>query len=435
MTHVQKDAPFPARPSDDRTLHMATCGSVDDGKSTLIGRLLVDAGAVLADQLDQVAVASKRRGLADLDLSLLTDGLRAEREQGITIDVAWRTFRTEAGRFSLADSPGHVQYTCNMAVAASGADVAVVLLDAKKGVVAQTRRHVLLSWLVGVRTFVVAVNKMDAVGYSAERFAEVRDEVTHTITRLAKLLPGPAPRTHVVPLSALTGDNVVFPSSKMPWYDGLPLLRLLERVPRDGADSDGLGAPSRLAVQWVARPSDATLRAYAGRVARGSLGVGDEVVVLPSGHGSTITKLETLRGPADRARAGESVTVTLADAIDITRGDVIAHASSPPRIAQNLRVDLVVLSRRPLGEGTSVLVKQGTRTVRGRLEKINGVYDLDGAERGPVKPVLAQNDVADVSLVTSTPLVFDSFEESRAFGSAIVVCPTSGDTLAATALR
>jgi sulfate adenylyltransferase subunit 1 len=421
--------------NDDRTLHLATCGSVDDGKSTLIGRLLVDAGAVLADQLDQVAVASKRRGLADLDLSLLTDGLRAEREQGITIDVAWRTFRTSERRFSLADSPGHVQYTCNMAVAASGADVAVVLLDAKKGTIAQTRRHVFLSRLVGVGTFVVCVNKMDAVGYSAARFAEVRNEVTETIASLSSLLPGPPPRVSVVPLSALTGENVVFPSTRMPWYDGLPLLRVLERVPTTVAPPD---EPGRLAVQWVARPADATLRTYAGRVARGSLGVGDPVVVLPSGYTSTIASLATLRPVRGdgRARAGESVTLTLTDAIDVSRGDVIAHASEQPRVAREIRASLVVLSRRPFGEGAHVLVKQGTRTTRARITKVNTIYDLDRAmAEAPKEGPLAQNEVVEVTIALANPLVFDPFETSRGFGSVLVSCPQSGDTLAAGALR
>jgi len=419
--------------TDDRILSLATCGSVDDGKSTLIGRLLVDAGAVLADQLDQVAVASKRRGLDTVDLSLLTDGLRAEREQGITIDVAWRTFRSAARRFSLADSPGHVQYTCNMAVAASGADVAVVLLDAKKGVVAQTRRHVLLSRLVGVGTFVVCVNKMDAAGYSAARFAEVRDEVVATTLGLTKLLPGPAPALHVVPLSALAGDNVVHPSAKMPWYDGLPLLGVLERIPRPAPPSSARG---RLAVQWVARPSDASLRSYAGRVTGGALAVGDPVVVLPGGHGSKIARIVTARGEAARAAPGESVTVTLEDTLGVSRGDVIAHADAPPRVTTTLDANVVVLARRGLAPSAAVVVKQGTRRVRARITKVNAVYDLDRAERvAPPEGTLAQNDVAAITLETQAPLAFDPFAEDRALGSFIVIDPASGDTLAAGALR
>lgn len=416
---------------DDRILHLATCGSVDDGKSTLIGRLLVDAGAVLADQLDQVAVASKRRGLEEVDLSLLTDGLRAEREQGITIDVAWRTFRTPARRFSLADSPGHVQYTCNMAVAASGADVAVVLLDAKKGVVAQTRRHALLSHLVGVGTFVVCVNKMDAVGYDAARFAAVRDEVVETIARLGELLPGRAPAVHVVPLSALAGDNVVHPSTKMPWYDGLPLLAVLERIARP-SPADGHG---RLAVQWVARPKDASLRAYAGRVVGGALAVGEPIVALPEGRRSTIASITTARGPRDRAAAGESVTVTLADEIGIARGDVIAPASAAPRVTTSLVGDVVVLSRRGLRPGAPIVVKQGTRRVRARVASVDGVYDLDRIALLPHDGALAQNDVARIAIETQAPLVVDPFGESRRLGSFVVVDPVAGDTLAAGAIR
>ncbi len=425
----------PITTHDDRILSLATCGSVDDGKSTLIGRLLVDAGAVLADQLDQIAVASKRRGLDTVDLSLLTDGLRAEREQGITIDVAWRTFRTSTRRFSLADSPGHVQYTCNMAVAASGADVAVVLLDARKGVVAQTRRHVLLSHLVGVGTFVVCVNKMDAVGHSAERFAEVREEVVATVEALTHLLPGRPPTVHVVPLSALTGDNVVHPSTKMPWYDGLPLLSVLERIRRPeprGPD----GAKGRLAVQWVARPSDASLRAYAGRITGGDLEVGDPVLVLPGGQASRIATITTLRGGGGRARAGESVTLTLEDTIGVSRGDVIAHAESPPRVTSSLHGDVVVLARRGLNPSLPVIVKQGTKRTRARITKVSALYDLDRIEKkAPPEGVLAQNDVAEVTLETQAPLVFDPFVESRKLGSFIVIDPASGDTLAAGSLR
>jgi sulfate adenylyltransferase large subunit len=420
-------------PKDDRALHLATCGSVDDGKSTLIGRLLFDAGAVLDDQLAHVATATRRRGLEGVDLSLLTDGLRAEREQGITIDVAWRTFRSAARRFSLADSPGHVQYTCNMAVAASSADIAIVLLDATRGVVAQTRRHVLLSRLVGVGTFVVCINKMDAVGFSDTRFAEVREHVVATIDELARLLPGPTPEVVVVPISALGGDNVVHPSGKMPWYDGVPLLTVLERSRARERSTEGRG---RLAVQWVTRPADARLRAYAGRVTGGPLHEGDAVGVFPEGHASRIATLTTARGRTASARAGESVTVTLDDAISVSRGDVIAHAERPPRVATSVTADVVVLARRGLVPGAPLVVKQGTRRVRARITRVEARYDLDALTKvaSPSGP-FAQNDVLTIALETQSPLVFDPFSESRATGSLILVDPTTGDTLAAGGLH
>jgi sulfate adenylyltransferase subunit 1 len=417
-------------------LHLATCGSVDDGKSTLIGRLLVDSRVVLDDQLAHVADASKRRGLDAPDLALLTDGLRAEREQGITIDVAYRTFATKERRFSLADSPGHVQYTCNMAVAASGADVAIVLLEAEKGVVAQTRRHLLLSRLVGVSTFVVAVNKMDAIGYSQARFAEVRDRVGETFAALTALLPGPAPRLEVLPISALLGDNVVTASPKLAWYDGHTLLGLLERLPGAAKDTDG---PARLPVQWVSRPALASgdKRSYAGRVARGTFREGDEVVVLPSGKTSRVHALRSLRRPNGTSQVvhGESVTLVLEDEIDVARGDVISLRSRAPRVESAVSADVVWLSKRALGAGTRVLVKQGTRLTQGRITALEHVYDLDHAEARPAPSTLGQNDVARITLETATPLVFDPFAESRGFGSVLVIEPTSGEPLAAGALR
>jgi sulfate adenylyltransferase subunit 1 len=323
-----------------------------------------------------------------------------------------------------------------MAVAASGADVAIVLLEAEKGVVAQTRRHLLLSRLVGVSTFVVAVNKMDAIGYSQARFAEVRDRVGETFAALTALLPGPAPRLEVLPISALLGDNVVTASPKLAWYDGHTLLGLLERLPGAAKDTDG---PARLPVQWVSRPALASgdKRSYAGRVARGTFREGDEVVVLPSGKTSRVHALRSLRRPNGTSQVvhGESVTLVLEDEIDVARGDVISLRSRAPRVESAVSADVVWLSKRALGAGTRVLVKQGTRLTQGRITALEHVYDLDHAEARPAPSTLGQNDVARITLETATPLVFDPFAESRGFGSVLVIEPTSGEPLAAGALR
>ncbi|MBI4955974.1 MAG: 50S ribosome-binding GTPase [Myxococcales bacterium] len=430
-------------------LRVATAGSVDDGKSTLIGRLLYDCRALLSDQLAQVERASRRRGLGHADLALVTDGLRAEREQGITIDVAFRYFATARRRFVLADAPGHVEYTRNMAVAASQADAAVVLVDVRHGVVEQTRRHLTLARLLGVPTVVVAVNKMDRVGFSLEAFARVRDEATRFSAALERSLAGPEGRgspaassgpgpvaLHVLPLSALDGDNVVTPSPRLPWYDGPALLALLEELPvADALVASGDGA--RLAVQWVIRPqSDAhpDYRGYAGRVAAGVLAAGDAVTILPSGVRSVVRALDTARGPVARAPAGTSVVVHLAGDVDASRGDWITTGRAPLERAQ-VTADLAWLGDRPLAARGRYLLKHGARTVPVRFAPELARYDIATGRLAPPGPLaLTKNELALVGLEVGAPLPVEP-ASTRAVRGFLLLDPATHDTVAAGLLR
>jgi sulfate adenylyltransferase large subunit len=380
-------------------LRLATAGSVDDGKSTLIGRLLYDSKAVLQDQLDQVEEASKRRsGEGALDLSLLTDGLRAEREQGITIDVAYRYFQTTRRKFVLADTPGHVQYTRNMVTGASTADLAIVLIDARYGVVEQTRRHAFIAALLGIPHLAVAVNKMDLVGYDESRFDEIVRDFLALRSRLA---------VHDVaffPISALHGDNVVDRSEAMPWYGGLPLLEHLETVE---VESDRDLVHGRFPVQWVIRDHDADYRGYAGQVAGGVLTAGDEVVVLPSGIETTIEAVETADGPLDEAYPPMSVTVRLADDVDASRGDLIADRDA---------------------------IKHTTATARAIVDGVVDRVDVETLERVEAQE-LTLNDIGQVRLRISRPLVFDPYAVNRATGAFILIDEATNDTVAGGMIR
>ncbi|KOV71759.1 sulfate adenylyltransferase [Streptomyces sp. NRRL WC-3618] len=405
-------------------LRFATAGSVDDGKSTLVGRLLHDSKSVFTDQLEAVERASRQSGRPLTDLALLTDGLRAEREQGITIDVAYRYFATPKRRFILADTPGHVQYTRNMVTGASTADLAVVLVDARHGVVEQTRRHTAIAALLRVPHIVLAVNKMDLVGYSEEVFASV----ARTFAAYAADLG--AARVTSVPVSALSGDNVVRPSTHMDWYAGPTFLEVLENAPAGAAQP----APEvRLPVQYVIRPQSAEYadyRGYAGQLASGALRVGDAVTVFPSGTTTTVAGIDVLGRSCETARAPQSVTVRLADAVDVSRGDVIG-AGPAPAVTREVEAVVCHLSERPLRAGDRVLLKQATRTVRAIVSDVQDLIDVATLDRLPAPDGLRLNEIGRVRLRTTEPVALDTYADNRRTGSFILIDPADGATLTA----
>ncbi|MFE0672424.1 sulfate adenylyltransferase subunit 1 [Streptomyces sp. NPDC058867] len=399
-----------ARPSEETAaeadlLRWATAGSVDDGKSTLVGRLLHDSKSVLADQLEAVTRASSGEGP---DLALLTDGLRAEREQGITIDVAYRYFATPRRRFILADTPGHVEYTRNMVTGASTAALTVILADARKGVVEQTRRHAAVAALLGVPHVVLAVNKMDLVAYERSVFRSVVEEFGRISAGLG------APAATAIPISALAGDNVVERSTRMDWYTGPTVLGHLESVP---VEDDPTGEPARFPVQYVIRADDTRL--YAGQVASGALRVGDRVTVLPSGRTTTVAGIDVLGAPAGLVRAPQSGALRLADELDVSRGDLIVPAGALPTVSRDIEAAVCHLHERPLRPGDQVLLKHTARTVRAVVRRIPGPGRL------------RLNDIGQVFLRTSERLAFDRYEESRRTGSFVLIDPADGSTLAA----
>jgi bifunctional enzyme CysN/CysC len=413
-------------PSETGLLRLATAGSVDDGKSTLIGRLLYDTKSILQDQLDQVAEASKRRhGAAGLDLSLLTDGLRAEREQGITIDVAYRYFATPKRSFILADTPGHVQYTRNMVTGASTADLAIVLIDARNGVVEQTKRHAFIASLLGIPHLVVAVNKMDLVDFDEETF----DAVARDFCVFRKRLDG-VRDVAFIPLSARDGDNVVERSDRMPWYGGMALLEHLEQV-EVGADRDLDNL--RFPVQWVIRPGDDAhhdYRGYAGQVAGGVVRPGDEVVVLPSGVRTTVAAVETADGPLHEAYPPMSVTLRLADEVDVSRGDLISHPHDRPELGREFSADLCWMTDRPLRPASRYAIKHATFAAQAIVDELVDVVDVHTLERVEAPSQLGLNDIGRVRLRTSRPLAFDAYNRNRFTGSFILIDETSNDTVA-----
>ncbi|MET9858095.1 GTP-binding protein [Streptomyces smyrnaeus] len=406
-------------------LRFATAGSVDDGKSTLVGRLLHDSKSVLTDQLEAVSRASQARGQEAPDLALLTDGLRAEREQGITIDVAYRYFATPRRRFILADTPGHVQYTRNMVTGASTAELAVVLVDARNGVVEQTRRHAAVAALLRVPHVVLAVNKMDLVDYAEETFARIAGEFSDYATSLG------VPEVTAVPISALEGDNVVTPSAHMDWYSGPTILEHLETV---AVTHDPTDDPARFPVQYVIRPQTAEhpdYRGYAGQLASGVLRVGDRVTVHPSGRSSTIEAIDALGESVDVAWAPQSVTVQLADDLDISRGDLIAPAEASVRPSQDLTATVCHLHDRPLRPGDRVLLKHTTRTVKAIVKEIPSRLTLADLSHHPAPGELAANDIGRVVLRAAEPLPVDPYASSRRTGSFLLIDPADGSTLTA----
>ncbi|MBB5121344.1 sulfate adenylyltransferase [Streptomyces eurocidicus] len=406
-------------------LRFATAGSVDDGKSTLVGRLLHDSKSVLADQLEAVAHASRNRGQEAPDLALLTDGLRAEREQGITIDVAYRYFATPRRRFILADTPGHVQYTRNMVTGASTAQLAIVLVDARNGVVEQTRRHAAVAALLRVPHLVLAVNKMDLAGYTENTFAAIADEFTAYAASLG------VPQVTAIPISALAGDNVVTPSSHMDWYGGPTVLEHLETVP---VVTDPTAEDARFPVQYVIRPQTPAhpdYRGYAGQIASGVLTVGDEVTVLPSGRTSTISAIDALGTGVDTAFAPQSVTLRLADDLDVSRGDLIAPTATAPVPTQDVQATVCHVADKPLRVGDRVLLKHTTRTVKAIVKDIPSRLTLDDLSHHPHPGELTANDIGRITLRTAEPLALDSYHHSRRTGAFLLIDPTDGTTLTA----
>lgn len=422
---------FAERLSATTLLRFATAGSVDDGKSTLVGRLLHDSKSVLTDQLEAVEHASRSRGQETPDLALLTDGLRAEREQGITIDVAYRYFATPRRRFILADTPGHVQYTRNMVTGASTAELAVVLVDARNGVVEQTRRHAAVAALLRVPHVVLTVNKMDLVAYAAPVFAEIAKEFTAYAASLG------VPEITAIPISALAGDNVVEPSAHMDWYGGPTVLEYLETVP---VSHDLADCPARFPVQYVIRPQSAEhpdYRGYAGQIASGVLRVGDPVTVLPSGRTSTIEGIDALgvgvgsSTTVDIAWAPQSVTVRLTDDIDVSRGDLIAPTANVPATTQDVEATVCHVADQPLTVGQRVLLKHTTRTVKAIVKDIPSRLTLDDLSQHPAPGQLVANDIGRVKVRTAEPLALDNYADSRHTGSFLLIDPADGTTLSA----
>jgi bifunctional enzyme CysN/CysC len=410
---------------DAELLRIVTAGSVDDGKSTLIGRLLYDTKQILVDQLEHIEDASRRRGHDYVDLALLTDGLRAEREQGITIDVAYRSFVTPRRRFQLADAPGHVQYTRNMVTGASNADVAVILVDARKGVIEQTRRHSYIVSMLELPHVVYAVNKMDLVEFSEQRFDEIVRELAELSSQLGLHDPRP------IPVSALKGDNVVDRTDSMPWYAGPTLLEYLETVELAG---DRNHDDRRFPVQWVVRPmtdSHHDYRGYAGQIAGGDWHPGDEVVVLPSGLRSTVAAIDSGDGELAEALPGQSVTIRLADDIDVSRGDLISDPVDPPLAARELVARVCWMTERPLEDQARVLVKQTTRTVPARVDEVLSVVEIETLLDRPSPGRMELNDLGVVRFRLAEPLVVDPYARNRATGAFILIDEATNDTVGA----
>ncbi|HYH58851.1 MAG TPA: GTP-binding protein [Thermoleophilaceae bacterium] len=407
-------------------LRLATAGSVDDGKSTLIGRLLYDSKSILQDQLDQVADASRRRhGDGTLDLSLLTDGLRAEREQGITIDVAYRYFATPRRRFIIADTPGHEQYTRNMVTGASTADLAIVLVDARNGVVEQSRRHTFLTTLLRVPHLVVAVNKMDLVGYDEADF----DRIVAEFTQFARKLQ--VADLTFIPVSALHGDNVVERSENMRWYGGTPLLYHLEHV---HIASDRNLIDPRLPVQWVIRPGTDEhhdYRGYAGMVASGTFRPGDEIMVLPAAKTARIETVSTFDGPREAVTPGESVIVHLDRDIDVSRGDMLCRTANQPVVSRALEAQVCWMNERPLAPGGRYALKHTTRWARAIVDELRYRIDINTLHRDESATELGLNQIGRVSLRTSVPIVHDEFRRNRTTGSFILVAEDTNETVGA----
>jgi len=406
--------------STGNLLRFSTAGSVDDGKSTLIGRLLYDSQAVLEDQLASVKKSKINRSGGAIDFSLLTDGLRAEREQGITIDVAYRYFSTPRRKFIIADTPGHEQYTRNMATGSSTADASVVLVDATKGVLRQSRRHAYIAHLLGVQHIIVAVNKMDLVGFSQDVFERVVAEFQEFANQLG------IRNVYPVPVSALEGDNVVRSSRRMPWFQGPALLEFLENIPAGNAST---GAPLRFPVQYVIRP-DASFRGFAGQVASGTLRAGSTVVVLPSKVKTRVRSIVAFESEPQAAAPGDSVTVTLEDEVDISRGDMLVAEGELPSLGTGFQAMLVWMHSEPLDLHKIYLLKHTARTVRARINQIRYRVDINTLERVPAKK-LDMNDIAAVDVKTTLPLFFDPYRANRTTGGFIVIDPLTNATVGA----
>lgn len=411
---------FLAQDGELPLLRISTAGSVDDGKSTLIGRLLYDTKAAWDDHLEEVGRSKVNRSGRTLDLSLLTDGLRAEREQGITIDVAYRYFATPRRKFIVADTPGHEQYTRNMATGASTADLAVILVDARKGLLAQSRRHSFIAWLLGVRRLVFAINKMDLVNFEESVYESVRRQAQGLLQRLD------GAEAEFIPLCALDGDNVVDRSTRMPWYTGPSLLELLESVDPAGLR---LELPFRMAVQTVIRPH-LDFRGFAGQISSGRVRVGDEITALPGGRVARVKRIVTFDGDLDEAICPMSVTIELDREIDISRGDLLAHTSAQPQSASALHAQLVWMSETPMEAGGTYLLQHGTRVIPARVKSVRHRWDVDHLHTTEAS-TLELNDIGEVEIESAEALPFDSYRANRATGGLILIDPIRNLTVAA----
>ncbi len=402
-------------------LRFLTAGSVDDGKSTLIGRLLYDSKLLYEDQLSALKRDSKRVGSVggDIDYALLLDGLKAEREQGITIDVAYRYFSTSKRKFIIADTPGHEQYTRNMVTGASTANLAVILVDAEHGIVTQTRRHTFLVSLLGIKHVILAVNKMDLVDYDQEVFNRIFADYREFITRLK------IPDLHAIPLSALKGDNVVAGSTQMPWYSGPPLLELLETI---YITSDRNFIDFRFPVQYILRP-DADFRGYAGRIASGVVRPGDEILILPSEKRTRIREIVTYDGNLDYAFPPQSVTLTVADELDISRGDMLVHPDNVPRVGRHFEAMLVWMDEKPLDSSVNFYLKHATTTTKVRVDKIRYKINVNTMRKAKTDQ-LELNEIGRVVLTTISPIFFDPYQKNRQTGSFIIIDPLTNNTAA-----
>ncbi|SFC08767.1 sulfate adenylyltransferase subunit 1 [Parapedobacter composti] len=405
-------------------LKFITAGSVDDGKSTLIGRLLYDTNSVLDDQLEAIQRANRKNNDGTLDLAILTDGLKAEREQGITIDVAYKYFQTEARKFIIADAPGHIQYTRNMVTGASNSDLAIILIDARKGVVEQTRRHSFIVSLLAIPNVLVCVNKMDMVDYDWAVFDKVKEDYE----RLTESLN--IRQVDYIPVSALKGDNIVNPSANMPWYTGKPLLGFLETVTVSKARET---AQARFPVQWVIRPQTDELhdyRGYAGRVVGGEFRVGDPVVVLPSGFSSVIERIELAAQTLDVAEDGASVVIHLKDDIDISRGDILVKQNEQPAVSQQFEAEICWMDTRPLDTGQVYLLQHHGKVAKVKIQDVVYRVDMQTLEKSPGGD-FGLNDIGKVQFKSADPLAIDSYVANKANGGAILIDARNNLTVAA----
>jgi sulfate adenylyltransferase subunit 1 len=422
--HGPPEAVGPAEPLGDGLLRFLTCGSVDDGKSTLIGRLLLDTKSILADALHAIEKTSQRRGLEVVDLSLLTDGLQAEREQGITIDVAYRYFSTGKRKYIIADAPGHEQYTRNMVTAASTANLAVILIDARKGVLTQTRRHSYLAHLVGIPHLVVAVNKMDLVGWSRERFEQIVQDYLAFAGKLG------IEDVRFIPISALAGDGVVERGTNLGWYVGPTLLEILEGAPAAHSEHP---EKLRFPVQWVCRPQTLEhhdFRGYMGQVESGEVSVGDEVQVLPSGLTTRVREILVGETSLAKAVSEQSVTLLFEDDLDVSRGDMIVRAGEAPAASKKIDATVCWLSETPLSPVRRYIVRHTTRETKATIAEIAHRVDLGELERKPAAG-LSMNDIGRVSFRLGQPIFADPYAENRSTGAFIVVDEATNDTVAA----
>lgn len=407
-------------------LRFTTAGSVDDGKSTLIGRLLYDSKSIFEDQLEAVEASSRKRGDENVNLALLTDGLKAEREQGITIDVAYRYFATPKRKFIIADTPGHTQYTRNMVTGASTANLAIILIDARKGVIEQTKRHSFIANLLRIQHLVVAVNKMDLVDYSEEVFNEIVTSYQEFASRLDNVV-----QITAIPISALNGDNVVEKSTNMPWYEGPTFLYHLENVYVGGEENH---VDARFPVQWVIRPmSDEfhDFRGYSGRVAGGVFKPGDKVTVLPSGFETTIKTITTEAGNLEEAFAPQSICMTLQNEIDISRGDTLVKSNNPPKVSQDIEAMICWFSAKPMPANAKFVVRHSTQETKAIIKELRYQVDVNTLRKIENLDQLSMNEIGRISMRTAAPLIHDSYRRNRNTGSFILIDPGTNETVAA----